>query len=344
MSKSATALVGVGVFCLSLAGLTAAVAQPRLLKAPLELTSNTQWSSPGARVDETTGKLVQGTITIDRRTGTASHKVGNKYVAYGDSKTAVYTNYTDTSFTPASGGSAVNLNILVDTVAFDRKTGKITNSYSAGSNELINSTGYFIKLPFDAKGKSYGYFETNTKRTATMTYVGDKTIRGLKVRDYVFSVPGTDMGVLPVLGAVPGAWVGKPSVASIPAHQWIAVPEQHVFVEPVTGSPVGGTLTEEVWAQTADGARVDLARIDHLTQTAASEAKLVADVKNKKSQTLMIKRAPWVLGGLGIVLLAVVPLLSRRRGPQTIVMPDVSGHLPQPRTEAPLRRRSRAKL
>lgn len=344
VSKSAAALVGAGVFCLSLAGLTVGVVQPSLLKAPLDLTNHTQWTSTGARIDNATGKLVPGTIDIARSTGSTTYKVGNRFVAYGNGSTAVYTNYTDTTFTPASGGPAVDLNKQVDTVAFNRRTGKITTGFAAGSHQLVNSSGYFVKLPFNATAPSYGFYETNTRTTATMRYVGSKTIDGLTVRDYLFSVPATDMGVLPVVGAVPGAWVGKPSVASIPAHQWVEIPAQHVYVEPVTGSPVGGTLTEQVWAQTADGARVDLVRIDNLTQTPASQASLVADVKAKRSQTLMLERAPWVLGGLGIVLLGLVPLLGRRREEPSSPRPDVSGKLPQPRSEAPARRRARAKL
>ncbi|MCW2598994.1 MAG: hypothetical protein JWM02_823 [Frankiales bacterium] len=329
VSKSATVLVGTGVFSLSLAGLTVAVAQPALFKASTVYSTTTDFVGTGSNIDADTGKLVNGAVTMKRSTGTHTHDVNGKKVAYGNSSTAVYDIYSDTSFTADGSTTAVNLSKTLQTYAFDRNTGKLQRG-DYGDATVLAPNAYATKLPFGAKKTSYQYYDDNTATTATMTYVGEKTIDGLKTYEYTYSVPGTDMGVLPVVGAVPGAWVGETS-PSVPAHQFVSVTE-HLYFEPVTGSPVGADVDENVWAQVASGTKVDLVVVKGLHVTPASQAAVIKDAKASKAKVQLLQRAPWVLGVLGLLLLAG-GLLRRRGQTPTGASSLASGALPTPRDE-----------
>jgi hypothetical protein len=332
VSKSARALVGAGVFSLSFAGLTLAVIQPALFKAPTINSTSTDFVGTGSHVDSGTGKLISGTVTLTRGTGTHTHTVNGKRVADGNGKTAVYDIYGDTSFTADGSTTAVNLTKSLSTYAFDRSTGQLQRG-DHGPDTVAAPGAYAIKLPFGAKKTSYQYYDDNTGTTTTMSYVGEKTINGLKTYEYSYSVPGTDMGVLPVVGAVPGAWVGEPSVASVPAHQFISV-QEHVFFEPVTGAPVGANVDERVWAQTASGKTVDLVVVNGLHVTAASQVSVIKDAKASKAKVQLLQRAPYVLGVLGVLLLGGGLFLRRRHQEAPAgARPDVSGILPTPRDE-----------
>ncbi len=332
VSKSATALVGAGVFSLSLAGLTVAVAQPALFKAATIYSTTTDFVGTGSKVDSGTGKLVSGTVELKRSTGTHTHTANGKKVADGTGSTAVYDIYGDTNITLDGSTGAVNLSKTLDTYAFDRNTGKLQRG-DFGPKTVAAPGVYAIKLPFGAKKSSYRYYDDNTGTTTTLSYVGEKSIDGLKAYEYSYSVPGTDMGVLPVVGAVPGAWVGQPSVPSVPAHQFVSV-QEHLYFEPVTGSPVGANVDERVWAQTASGATVDLAVIQGLHVTPASTASVVKDAKASKAKVQLLQRAPWVLGVLGLLLLGGGILAGRRRQDGAHRgQPDLAGVLPAPRDE-----------
>jgi hypothetical protein len=332
VSKSASALVGAGVFSLSLAGLTVAVVQPALFKAPTIFSTTTDFVGTGSHIDSSTGKLVSGAVTLKRSTGTHTHVVNGKKVADGNSKVVTYDIYGDTNFTADGGTTAVNLSKTLSTYAFDRNTGRLQRG-DHGPDTVAAPGAYAIKLPFGAKKTSYQYYDDNTGTTTTLSYVGEKTINGLKTSEYSYSVPGTDVGALPVVGAVPGAWVGEPSVPSVPAHKYVSV-QEHVFFEPVTGSPVGATVDERVWAQTASGKTVDLVTVNGLHVTPASQAKVIKDAKASKSKVQLLQRAPWVLGGLGLLLLGGGLFLRRRQqGAHAGGQPDVSSILPTPRDE-----------
>jgi hypothetical protein len=332
VSKSASVLVGAGVFSLSLAGLTVAVVQPALFKAPTIFSTTTDFVGTGSHIDTDTGKLVSGAVTLKRSTGTHTHTVNGKRVADATGSVVTYDIYGDTSFTADGGTTAVNLSKTLSTYAFDRSTGQLQRG-DHGPATVAAPGVYAIKLPFGAKKTSYQYYDDNTGTTTTMSYIGEKTINGLKAYEYSYSVPGTDMGALPVVGAVPGAWVGEPSVASVPAHQFVSVTE-HVYFEPVTGSPVGATVDERVWAQTASGKTVDLVLVNGLHVTPASQASVIKDAKASKSKVQLLQRAPYVLGALAVLLLGGGLFLRRRHQDAPVgARPDVSGILPTPRDE-----------
>lgn len=339
-NTSARVLLGAGAFTLSLAGLTVAVAQPALLKAPVVNSTSTEASGPALKLDASTGEQVPGTFRQFRAVGTKTQD--GKPLGGGD--VAVYDSYSETTFTP-QGGTEVPLTKTLYTQAFDRSTGAGRPSVAG---DTAGTTANVFKLPFGTEKKTYAMWDSTAKKAFPLTYVGEKTLQGLPVYEFKQVVTPTNLGPLPVVKAVPGALVGEPGTPSIPADQWVEDLDKRILVEPTTGSIVGGVSAPHIWAQTADGRKVDVLTIRAAVPTAAAQKALVASAKESKSKAQLLQRAPFVLAALGLLLLGLGAALLRRRRttadaatsePAGVSLgkrerPDVSGVLPTPRHEA----------
>lgn len=134
--------------------------------------------------------------------------------------------------------------------------------------------------------------------------------------------------------------MGHPEVPSIPAHEWYESTESTLYVEPTTGSFVGGASSPHVWAQTTGalgGLKLDLLVVDRAAPVAKDAAALVDDAKAARAKVLKLERAPWVLGGAGLLCLLLALVLHRLRRTEVpmpaLVLPEQRAPEPEGATE-----------
>lgn len=285
---------------------------PLLLKAPLDQDSRLRASGAATFLDTTTGAPVQGTFVQDSRITT--HKVNG--IAAGSSTVASYDQVQTQSF--ASGGSTKELPSSTLTHAFDRSTGV---GRPGAQGDTLGTTAHLFKLPFGTQKRDYTIWDVTAKRAVPLVYAGQKTIDGLSTYVFRRPVPATDLGILPIFLAVPGSWVGHPELPSIPAHEWYENADSTLYVEPVTGSLVGGASSPHVWAQTTGrlgGLKVDLLRVESAAPVAADAARLVAEAKSARAKVIRLHQAPWAFGG-GALICFLAALVSRQvRRPRAV--------------------------
>ena len=283
--------------------LVVVLVSPLLLKAPG--TRNTQLRSvgPATALDPTSGRQLAGTFTLDTTVTT-----------HGSARSATVASYDQVSVSSfqAAGHRSRRLASSSLTQAFDRSTGAGRPNVLG---DTVGSTAHLFKLPFHTAKHDYRIWDDTAKKAIALRFAGVRTVDGLRVYVFTRDVPATDLGVLPVFHGIPGSFVGHPELASIPADEWYETTRTQLYVEPVTGSLVGGMSSPHLWAQTTGrfaGLRVDLLRVSSATPDERGRANLLARARTAKRQVLVVERAPWGLGGLGIVFLASAGLVGRR--------------------------------
>ena len=311
------------------AGAGILIATPLLLKAPQSPHDELRSTGPASYLDIATGKPITG--TFEQETTTEGHP------GVRSASVASYEQIAVTTFV-SSTGKTNRLATTSLTFAFDRSTGAgLPGRYG----DTVGTTAHFVKLPFDTRHQTYDFWDVTAKRSVPLRYVGEQTRSGLHVLVFSRDVAATDLGVLAVLPAIPGSFLGHPEVRSVPVHEWYEVTQTRLEVEPVTGRLVGGSSSPHLWLQASSGPlagqRVDLLSVSSATPDSASAARLLATAKHVHGQVLMLRRAPWVLGGLAVVLLvlALLPRARRRTtstGTSGIPAPrheveDIPGHL-----------------
>jgi hypothetical protein len=301
---SSKLLAGAGATLVGL-GLAAAVATPLLLKAPVTQTSHLTASGTARLLDPVSGTQRTGTFVQDTRI--SGRRNGSNVVA-------TYQQRATQSFVDAAGARR-QLATSTLTQAFDRRTGE---GRPGAAGDTLGTRAHLFKLLFGTRKQTYRIWDETAKRAVPLVYTGEKRVRGLPAYVFTRDVPPTDLGPLPVFRAVPGSFVGHPELASIAAHEWYESRGGTLYVEPVTGSIVGGASSPHLWAQTASGQRVDLLTVTGATPEPADAARLVRDAKQARAQVLLLRRAPWVLGALGALLLPGSVAAARRRTPTDV--------------------------
>lgn len=323
-------LAGTGGLAVVIAG-ASVVLTPLLLKAPLSQDSHLRATGPATFLDTATGAPVTGTFVQESTLRT--HQVNG--IAAGSSTVASYDQVQTQSF--VSGARTRELPGSTLTHAFDRSTGA---GRPGTQGDTVGTTAHLFKLPFGTQKRDYTIWDGTARRAVPLVYEGEKTIDGL--RTYVFrrDVRATDLGVLPIFLAVPGSWVGHPEVPSIPAHEWYESTDSTLYVEPVTGSLVGGASSPHVWAQTTGrlgGLKVDLLRVDRATPVAKDAARLIADAKAARAKVVRLHQAPWAFSGLALICVIGALGTHRLRRPEAlrpeVVLPAQRGPQSLPSSE-----------
>ena len=308
-SKLAPVLIGGGVFFLATAALTLTVVQPALLKAPIQKTTTSTSVGPAMALDSATGTQVPGILTQKRNVGTHTVQRNGKAVGLGDDSTAVYDDYAETTFVSSDGSIKRDFGKNLQTQAFDRSTGAGKPGFTS---DTLATTAQFFKFPFGTEKKTYSMWNTKAGKAFPATYVRETTVGGVQAYEFKQVVTPTDLGPLPVLKAIPGSFVGEPQTPSIPANQWVEDPEYRYFVEPASGSIVGGSSQSHIWAQTADGRKVDILKLENVAPDQESQARLIKDAKEAHASVSLLKTLPIVAALLGLVLLGLGLYLLRR--------------------------------
>lgn len=321
--KMTTSLIGAGAFSLALAVALPLAIAPALMKAPATEDVTTHSRSAAQKLNSATGKLEPITVDLTRRLKTETDAKG-KYV--GSGKVAVYHELLSLAVVGADGsvqsvdarGRYSGLRAGESTIAFNRATGA---GVKGQFGETWNTTAQTVKFPFNVQKKTYEYYDQTSRRGWPVAYDSTTKIDGLEVYVFKGTIPETSLGQYGVLEGTDTLYSNK---------------GRTVYVEPVTGSIVSSETAPQTSIKFATGTVSPALLVDNLIPTEETIADRVTFSKGIKSKVLLLKRSPWVLGALGLLLLAGGGLLGRRR---TAVVtpqgsrPDVSGGLPTPRRE-----------
>ncbi len=328
-TKLTTSLIGAGSFSLALAVALPLAIAPALMKAPASEDVTTHSRSAAQKLNSATGELEPITVDLTRRLTTQTDTNG-KYLGSGD--VAAYHELLSLAVVGPDGdvqsvdarGRYSGLRAGESTIAFDRATGA---GVKGQFGETWNTTAQTVKFPFDVQKTTYEYYDQTSRRGWPVSYDSTTKIDGLEVYVFKGSIPETSLGQYGVLEGTDTLYSNK---------------GRTVYVEPVTGSIVSSETAPQTSVKFATGTVSPALLVDNLIPTEETIADRVAFSKSIKAKVQLLQRAPWVLGVLGLLLLAGGGLLGRRRPAvvePTTTRPDVSGVLPVPRREpAPERR------
>jgi hypothetical protein len=327
-NKTANALLGAGAFCLAMGVMVPTLVTPGILKAPGEIDLVTHSTSAAQRLNTATGKLEPIQVDLTRTLSTHSTAKGQ---LTGTANTGVYNDLLSLAVVGPDGdvqtvdarGRYIGLKAQSLVVAFDRKTGV---GRPGVLGDTYGTAGQTVKFPFDTKKRTYPFYDQSSHQAWPVSYVRTTTVKGLKVFEFKGTVPQVDLGQF-------GALTGTGTLYSNSGRT--------LLVEPVTGSIVSSATSPQTSIRFADGKVAKALLIDNLVPSDATVAERVSNAKSNKRIALALYRAPWVLGALGLLLLAG-GVLRRRRAAVTEphLSLDLSGSLPAPRSEqVPTRRR-----
>ncbi len=301
MRRVGLVLAGLGTCLIVFAVLMPVWVSSKVLKFPLNeyatatlTASNVSYFSP-TKLTELTGVNMEATYTIK----------GN--AAAGSSSTAVWNQfiyvYDQTNKLP--------FQTVTRTFAFDRRTAQLIDCCGANvnGNSSIEQTGIVgYVFPIGTKQQTYDVFDTNLNKPVPFTYAGTDTVNGIQAYRFEENVAPVQNGTQ----ALPGSLVGE-SQASVVLPQYY---EMHLtyWIDPDTGALLNATEHEKLTLHDSQGAQALLLLDANLAMTPASVNGLVAlDNTQRSKMTLVTTILPLVTGILGVILLIVGILLSRRR-------------------------------
>ncbi|NRQ50927.1 DUF3068 domain-containing protein [Aeromicrobium stalagmiti] len=313
-----TVALFLGAFVLAIAALSKFYMYDQLAVVPLNQdTTSEATTAPGADaeyLDAAAGlkvtngplknvKVVRGDIEASKQ---ASKDLG-KDIAVWD----IYDSTDKPTFDFASGETA--LSATDDRVAFDRHTGlavdwKGTKSTADGETiEPGDFTGLYFKFPFGAEKKTYPFWDGTLRQATPAKYVGEGTVKGMKVYKYRQTIEPIKTGTIDVPGTLVGSDEGTVTADRI----YSSVSDYSI--DPVTGVVLFGQTAQDSYLE-LDGERVLTTTKATLAYTDANVAKTVDDFKSKSS-LLGALQTTVPIGGLvlGVVLIGVGAFARRSR-------------------------------
>jgi hypothetical protein len=227
--------------------------------------------------------------------------------AAGSSSTAVWNQfiyvYDQTSKLP--------FQTMTRTMAFDRRTAQLINCCGANvsgdsSVEQSGIVGYVF--PIGTQKQTYDVFDASLNKPMPFTYAGTGTVNGIQAYRFEENVAPVQNGTQ----VLPGSLVGS-TQASVVLPQYY---EMHLtyWIDPDTGALLNATEHEKLTLHNSQGAQALLLLDANLAMTPASVNGLVAlDNSQRSKMSLVTTILPLVTGIVGVILLIVGILVSRRR-------------------------------
>lgn len=295
----AVGLVGLGAFLLALAILLPTLVVPRVEKAPLDAYTVSVATGEGEYLDPTTFEFDQGPVTVTRITRGDVEPGTDEVAVYEQSQTTE----VETIDEP--------LSVIREKIILDRESGiGVGGTGDRPSHEGV----YTVKLPFDTKEGEYLLHDTTAGEAFPVEYVGEAEINGTTVLE--FRGESSEPEVLRQLG-VPGRLVGAPEATTVFVEETYQNLGRTVFVEPRTGTIVGGTSHPRRAFRPADPAGdigEETAIFDaEVTITEESQTELLADATDAADTLNLLGRTlPILLAIAGLAALVIGLLLSRR--------------------------------
>lgn len=248
------ALIGLGVFAVSLGLLLRFYVYPLAAKVPLDVESTSVARGTGITsvvVEEVDG-VPTPTIRTDLNVTSTSYVTGDltQPQVRADGDVAVWVEATKA----VDDDSGILLSAYVRSQCLDRRTGEAVAPCDGqyleeqqgdrvdGSPKEVQQPGMSFKFPFDTEKRGYGVYDIFAKRTVEARFDGEDTIKGIDVYRFVVEVPATRIGEQDVPGYLVGS--DEPMVTVDRYYQ----DERTIWVEPATG----------VWISVQDTARQEL--------------------------------------------------------------------------------------
>jgi hypothetical protein len=297
-------LLGSGMFLLALGPLLRWYVLPRVQVAPYDINTTNVTTGTGSYLDPSTGRSTVGRLTATR------HILGDAGAGQRAGK-AVWNISTrlDTARTVKNPDARQALDLSVHRWVFDRHTNEATTEHGGDTGLGANA---YLKYPFDAGRGPYRLWDSTAGRAFTAYYTGTRRLYGRTLNEYTTRV---DQWVRTGTRPVPGAVVGRPGKKLVDAEEWYRNPEQVNWVDPRTGSPVGGHSHQMVALRAPGSTRNHVVLDVEFRSTPPSMKKLVRFISAKATGLeLLSGPAPYGLMALGAVGAVAGVALLRRLG------------------------------
>jgi hypothetical protein len=296
-------LIGLGIFAIVAGFMTWSYVAPNRVTVPLNQNSTTISEAVGATYLEGTEKEVK------IRTG---ERIVATRTVHGDPKWGTDDRVVfDVGLLLTNADTGAYFKAVRDRVALDRRSAEALNCCNENiDGESVKHKGLTYKFPFDTEKKTYDLYDLTAQKAFPMEFKGVTDVKGLEV--YKFEQTIGEQVIPDPKGPreVPPALVGRTGTAALPA-ELVYTNTRTVWVEPVTGSIVRGQEQQKQVLR-VEGADTTVfeARLSFTDKTVTEQVK---GAEEKKGDiTLISVVAPLALGGLGVLLLIVGLLLSRR--------------------------------
>ena len=297
-------LVGLGCFLLAVALLVRFYAYPELAVAPVNQDSVTKLEAEDATYfntatlsEEQTDLSVQNLTLGDAE---AAEEAGDDIRVW----------FGSTSIR-AEDGTIISRS--QERVAFGANDGAAVNCCEAftettdGEREAANREGQVYKLPFNTQQTTYKWWDGTLGEPVDMKFVEETEVDGLPVYKFESDVPRTQVGSREVPGSIVGS--DEPSVTADTMYE----NSKTLWVEPETGAIVDRNESTKT-TLAYEGEDAVTATEANLEYTDETVAKNVEDLGAKGRQLGLARTTgPIVLGILGVLLLGLGIVLSRRR-------------------------------
>ncbi len=290
MRKTVPILFGLGGFLL-IAGLVAALWAPGVVeKTPLEVNSTTHLSGEAAKLNPSTGELETNPVLATSITKSDTKVSDDTVEAWTNSSCLVI----DDGDVPdcVDGNDPRLITASTDVFATSRVTGLAVNDSKYLPADAVKHEGLVNKWPFDAKKKSYPYWDGTVGEALTARY--DRTAKVDGLTAYVYKV--TAQGVpIQIAEGVDGTYDSV----------------KEIYVEPRSGAIVN--QTDDQQRTLADGTLaldLQLAFTDEQVKTS------VADTEDSLSTLNLITRTIPIVGIVGglLLLMAGAVMMLRAGG------------------------------
>ncbi len=257
-------------------------------KTPLDVDTTTLLSGDVAKLDASTGELVDNPVKAESITRVDSNASDDDVSVFVQTTCLV----VDEGDTPScvEGNDPRLITASVDVFATDRVTALSVNDAKYLPEDAIPHEGIVNKFPFDTTCKTYPYWDGTVGAAVNAECEGKETVEGIETLKFVVTIEGAEIDVAE---GVPGTYDTV----------------KEMFVEPRTGAIIN--QTEDQQRTLADGTpALDL----QIGFTDEQVDQFAADADDNIGKLNLMTRTVPLIGFIGGGLLLILGLLLAVRG------------------------------
>jgi hypothetical protein len=257
-------------------------------KTPLDVDTTTHLSGQVAKLDASTGDLVDNPVKAESITRVDSNASDDDVAVFVQTTCVV----VDEGAAPdcVEGNDPRLITADVDVFATDRVSTLAVNDAKYLPDDALPHEGIVNKFPFDTETKTYQYWDGTLGAAVPAVFDSTVTVDGVKTYKFVVTIEGADIDVAE---GVPGTYDSV----------------KEMFVEPRTGAIINQTEDQQRFL--ADGTQaLDL----QLAFTGPQVDQFAADAKDNIGLLDLLTRTVPLIGFIGGGLLLILGLLLAVRG------------------------------